>query len=262
MIRPTALMLALATLSIPAGAQPVGDARGQAVVKVALVDADAMPDFRDRLMSALLEGGVRLSTTSDGRDVPVPTLIVSARVQPGGMTASVASGSGYCVGGTRLSATVDLRVRDAASGAVAWGGVVPASVTVGSDVVAGRRVGADDCGSMTPASADYRRLTTTLALATARRIAFQIAPLRVAAVEGRSLVLDRGAPLVPLGAMVQVAGIGGAPVLYRVTAATPASATATPYGTPAAIAPGAIARILENDDPAAHARRFEKVDLP
>lgn len=262
MIRSTALTLALAALSIPAGAQPVGNAQTSAVVKVALVDADAMPDFRDRLMSALLEGGVRLSTTSDGRDVPAPTLIVSARVQPGGMTVGVTSGSGYCVGGTRLSATVDLRVRDAISGSVAWGGAVPASVSVGSDVVAGQRVAAGDCGSMTPASADYRRLTTTLALATARRIAFQIAPLRVVAVEGRSLLLNRGAPLVPLGAMVQVAGTSGAPVLYRVTAATPASATAMPYGTPAAIAPGAIARILENDDPAARARRFEKVDLP
>ena len=72
MIRAAALILALGTLSPPAGAQPVGDARDPAVVKVALVDADAMPDFRDRLMSALLEGGVRLSTTSDGRDVPAP----------------------------------------------------------------------------------------------------------------------------------------------------------------------------------------------
>lgn len=245
-------MVALAVT--PASAAPV--------VKVAGVDAEAMPDLRDRIMSLLLSAGIPLSTTRNGRDMPAPAFVVSVRVQPQGATASVASAAGYCVGGTRLAAAADLRMRDAASQAVVWGDSVTGSVSIGRDIVAGRGVGVGDCGSAAPWTADYGRLTDALAQAIVRQIAFRLDPLRVVAVDGRTLVLNHGGALVPLGAMVQVASVTGAPVLYRVSASTPASATAVPHGTAAAVAPGAIARILEEDDPAASARRYEKVDLP
>lgn len=231
----------------------------QAVVKVATVDAEAMPDFRDRLQSALLESGaLRLSTAQGGRDIPTPDVTLSARVSPQGMTASVASGRDYCVGGTRLAGSVDVRMRNAATGVVIWGGMVTTSVSVGSDMVAG----GDGCSAMTPGSASYRRLTTALALAVARRVTFRITPLRVVAVEGRSVILNRGAPLVPLGAVVQATGPSGIPVRLRVTAASGTTASATFAGDPAALQPGAIAEVLDQDDPGANARRYEKVDLP
>jgi len=236
-------------------------ALGQAVVKVATVDAAAMLDFRDRLQSALLESGaLRLSTTQGGRDLPTPDVTLSARVQPQGMTASVASGRNYCIGGTRLGGTIDVRMRNAATGAVIWGGIVTTSIAVGSDMRAGDY--SDGCSAMTPDSASYRRLTTALALAVARRVTFRITPLRVTAVEGRTVILNRGAPLVPLGATVLVAGATGAPLRLQVTAASGTSASATFAGDPGAISPGAIAEVLEEDDSGANARRYQKVELP
>lgn len=229
-------------------------------VKVATVDAEAMPDFRDRLQSALLEGGVQLSTSAGGRDRPAPDMIVSARVQPQGATASVTSARDYCIGGTTLGATADLRVRDARSGAVLWGGMITKTVSIGSDVVAGG--GAGTCGSMTPWIGEYRRLTNALALAVARRIVFRVRPLRVVSVAGRTVVLNQGGALLPLGTMVQIAGAPGVTSRVRVTATASDRATASFVDAPRPIAPNAGAEIIEEDSAAANARRYEKVDLP
>jgi hypothetical protein len=231
-------------------------AQGQATVKVAAIEEGPLGGFRDRLQSTLLESGVvRLSTTSGGRDMPTPDYVVTGRVGAPDMAVSTSAAGDYCVGGTRLSASFDLRVRDA-RGSMVFGGVVDASAEIGSQVVGGE----GGCSSMTPADPSMRRLGNALALAAARRIAFTLVPMRVAALEGGEIVLNHGGALVPLGAIVQVAANGGAPVRYRITASTPASAP--PIGAAEPVAVGAIARLLETDDPQANARRFHKVELP
>ena len=233
-------------------------AQGQATVKVAAIEEGPLGGFRDRLQSTLLESGVvRLSTTSSGRDMPTPDYVVTGRVGAPDMAVSTSAAGDYCVGGTRLSASFDLRVRDA-RGSMVFGGVVDASAEIGSQVVGGE----GGCSSMTPADPSMRRLGNALALAAARRIAFTLVPMRVAALEGGEIVLNQGGALVPLGAIVQVAANGGAPVRYRITASTPASASAAPIGAAEPVAVGAIARLLETDDPQANARRFHKVELP
>jgi hypothetical protein len=233
-------------------------AQGQATVKVAAIEEGPLGGFRDRLQSTLLESGVvRLSTTSGGRDMPTPDYVVTGRVGAPDMAVSTSAAGDYCVGGTRLSASFDLRVRDA-RGSMVFGGVVDASAEIGSQVVGGE----GGCSSMTPADPSMRRLGNALALAAARRIAFTLVPMRVAALEGGEIVLNHGGALVPLGAIVQVAANGGAPVRYRITASTPASASAAPIGAAEPVAVGAIARLLETDDPQANARRFHKVELP
>ena len=233
-------------------------AQGQATVKVAAIEEGPLGGFRDRLQSTLLESWVvRLSTTSGGRDMPTPDYVVTGRVGAPDMAVSTSAAGDYCVGGTRLSASFDLRVRDA-RGSMVFGGVVDASAEIGSQVVGGE----GGCSSMTPADPSMRRLGNALALAAARRIAFTLVPMRVAALEGGEIVLNHGGALVPLGAIVQVAANGGAPVRYRITASTPASASAAPIGAAEPVAVGAIARLLETDDPQANARRFHKVELP
>jgi hypothetical protein len=233
-------------------------AQGQATVKVAAIEEGPLGGFRDRLQSTLLESGVvRLSTNSGGRDMPTPDYVVTGRVGAPDMAVSTSTAGDYCVGGTRLSASFDLRVRDA-RGSMVFGGVVDASAEIGSQVVGGE----GGCSSMTPANAGMRRLGNALALAAARRIAFTLVPMRVAALEGGQIVLNHGGTLVPLGAIVQIAANGGAPVRYRITASTSASASAAPIGAAEPVAVGAIARLIESDDPQANARRFHKVELP
>jgi len=233
-------------------------AQGQPTVKVATIEEGPLGGFRDRLQSALLESGVvRLSTNTGGRDVQTPEYVVTGRVGAPDMAVSTSAAGDYCVGGTRLSASFDLRVRDR-RGAVVFGGVVDASAEIGSQVVGGE----GGCSSMTPASPSRRRLGNALALAAARRIAFTLVPLRIAGVDASEIVLNHGGALVPLGAVVQVAANGGAPVRYRITASTPASASAARIGPAEPVAVGAIARLIETDDPQANARRFHKVELP
>ncbi len=233
-------------------------AQGQAAVKVATIEEGPLRGFRDRLQSTLLESGVvRLSTSSGGRDVPTPDYVVTGRVGAPDMAVSASAAGDYCVAGTRLSASFDLRVRDA-RGSVVFGGMVDASAEIGSQIVGGE----GGCSSMTPADPSMRRLGNALALAAARRIAFTLAPLRITGGDGTEIVLNHGGALVPLGAIVQVASDGGAPVRYRITASTPASASAAPFGAAEPVSVGAIARLIETDDPQANARRFHKVELP
>jgi hypothetical protein len=233
-------------------------AQGQAAVKVATIEEGPLGGFRDRLQSTLLESGaVRLSTSSGGRDLPTPDYVVTGRVGAPDMAVSSSAAGDYCVGGTHLSASFDLRVRDA-RGSVVFGGMVDASAEIGSQIVGGE----GSCSSMTPASPGMHRLGNALALAAARRIAFTLVPLRIAGVDGAEIVLNHGGALVPLGTIVQVAANGGAPVRYRITASTLASASAAPIGAAEPVAVGAIARLIETDDPQTNARRFHKVELP
>lgn len=139
------------------------------------------------------------------------------------------------------------------------GGTLTKTIDVGSDMVAGSGSG---CGTATPYDVPYDRIETSVAAALARQIAFQLAPLRVVSTDGRGIVLSYGDPLLPLGAQVSVAGRDGRPQRYGVVDATPGSADADPVGDASPVAPGAIATIVEDDDPAADARRFRKVDLP
>lgn len=233
-------------------------AQEQVVVKVAAIEEGPMGGFRGRLQSTLLESGVvRLSTSIGGRDVPTPNYVVTGRVGAPEMAVSTNSAGDYCVGGTRLAASFDLRVRDA-RGSVVFGGVVDAGAEVGSQIVSGE----GGCSSMTPSNPGMRRLGNALALVAARRVAFTLVPLRIVAVNGTMIVLNHGGALVPLGAIIQVASNGGDPVRYRITASTPASANAEPIGSAAIVGIGAIARVIESDDPQANARRFHKVELP
>lgn len=252
MIRRLSVAIFTLIYTVPALAQE------HVVVKVAAVEEGPMGGFRDRLQSTLLESGVvRLSTSSGGRDVPAPNYVVTGRVGAPEMAVSASSARDYCVGGTRMVASFDLRVRDA-RGDVIFGAVVEASAEVGSEIVSGE----GECSNMTPANPGMRRLGNALALVVARRVAFTLVPLRIVAVNGTMVVVNHGGVLVPLGAIIQVASNGGDPVRYRITASTPASANAELIGSAAIVGISAIARVIEGDDPQANARRFHKVELP
>lgn len=220
------------------------------------------PELRERIQSAILESGrLQLATTRDGRDVPAPQLVVTGRVTGLGLTTSTAEARDYCVSGVRAAASLDLRVRDARSGRVVFGGTLTRSMESGSNVVTGRSA-PGSCGIPTPSVASYGRLQRELALAAARTITFHVSPLRIASTNGRSVVLNYGGAMVPLGTIVMIASDDGHPVRYRVTAATPASADAEPMGDVRPVSAGAIASVVESDDPAANGRRYQKVELP
>src|SRR5579859_3801756 len=217
----------------------------------------AFPDLRANLQSMLLASRqIGLSSNVSGHDLPAPDLVVTGRVAGLGLTASKASGPDYCVGGTRAVASLDLRVRDAHSGAILFGGNVTKSVALSSNIVAG---GAR-CGTMTPDDASYDRVEGALALVAARTVLFHIAPLRVTGISGRRIALNYGTPILTLGTIVQVTGAGGFPLRYQVVAATAEAAFADPDGEAGPIAPGTLAQLIEEDDPAANARRTERVE--
>src|SRR5579859_1086662 len=187
----------------------------------------AFPDLRANLQSMLLASRqIGLSSNVSGHDLPAPDLVVTGRVAGLGLTASKASGADSCVGGTRAVASLDLRVRDALSGATLFGGNVTKSVALSSNIVAG----GGRCSTLTPDDASYDRVEGALALTAARAVLFHIAPLRVTGISGRHIALNYGTPILTLGTRAQVTGAGGFPLRYQVVAATAEAAFAEPDG--------------------------------
>lgn len=217
------------------------------------------PEFRDRLQSAIAESGsLALSTQTGGRDLPAPKYVVTGRITGLGVTQSHASAEDYCIGRATIAASLDLRMRDAVTGAVVYGGTITKNVEIGSHIVAGD----SNCGTNAPSRASYATVQREAALAAARALAFRVSPLRVTGVQGRKIALNYGVPMLSLGMIVDVPDGFGTPVRYRVTGAMAGRAVADPVGDAAAIASGTVANVVESDDPAANGRRFEKVDLP
>lgn len=220
---------------------------------------EQFPQMRTGLQSALLESGrVQLATAKDARAAAAAPLVVSASVSGLGMETSRASGADYCIAGTRVRGTMDYRVRRGRGGPVIHGGTVTKSVEVASHAVAG----SNDCSTFAPSQTDYRQLQGELALATAREIIFKVEPLKVLALSGSRVVLNYGAPFIKMGSAVDVEDEWGVPVRFRVTNAGEGRSLAQPVGDTRPVAVSARARLIENDDPAANGRRFERVELP
>ncbi|HEX8444121.1 MAG TPA: hypothetical protein VF631_10800 [Allosphingosinicella sp.] len=272
--------LLLAALMLPAsltGTQAA--AQGRPAVKVAEIESDRdcsvfaafwgawlviecrnnFPQLRDRIQSAIAQSGkLGLSARSGGRDLPAPAYVLSGRVSALETTSSRATAVDYCVAGTNAAASLDVRVRDARSGAIVYGGTVTRTASLAHHVVAGE----GGCSAGPAGRASYASLQNDLALSAARAVSFHVVPLRVTQVSGKRINLNYGAPLLAMGAIVQVPDISGAPVRYRVSGAMADSAVADAMGDVGDIRPGTRALYIESEDPAANGRRFEKVDLP
>nr|WP_314447367.1 hypothetical protein [uncultured Sphingomonas sp.] len=214
--------------------------------------------LREGLQSALVETGqMSLSTSKNGVDVPRPNLVVSGRVQGLGFENSRTTAAGYCVAGTRVKGSLDLRVREAGSNRVIHAVTVSRSVEVSGHVVAG----GGSCSSSNGRREHYDLLQRELALTAARTLAFKIQPLRVSGSQGRMISLNYGSPLLKLGTILQVMTASGIPAKYRVTGTLGGQSYASPMGVAGTVAPGAPADVLDEDDPQALGRRFERVEL-
>lgn len=217
------------------------------------------PQFRERLQSAIAESGtLSLFTQAGGTDLPAPRYVVTGRITGLGVTTSRASAEDYCIGRATVAASLDLRMRDAVTGAVVYGGTIIKNVEIGSHVVAG----GSDCGTNAPSQASYATVQRETALAAARALAFRVSPLRVSGIQGRKIALNYGAPMLSLGMIVEVPDGFGTPVRYRVTGSMAQRSVAVPTGDGGEVVTGTVANVVESDDPAANGRRFEKVELP
>ncbi len=167
-------------------------------------------------------------------------------------------GGDYAVSSSTMTVNMDVTLQDA-SGRIVYGGLLTKQLETGFSMET-RGLATESSRS---GQALYTELQHQVALAVARVVAFRIEPLRVTAASPQRVELNYGSPLLQLGQMVQVTAPNGAIVRYTITGAGPASAQADLYGgNAAAVAPGAEAIVIENEEAAAHARRFERVDLP
>ena len=189
--------------------------------------------------------------------------VVSGRLSDAAGTATTVSsgapGSAMGLSSAATQVSMDVTVRDG-SGRIVHG----ALITKRLETSGGMTTPGLTSANARSAEATYAELQQQVALAVARNVAFAIEPLRVTAVTGSGIQLNYGAPLLQLGSLVQVTAADGTIVRYNVTGAGQGSAQATYQGggPAAAVTPGNRAIALEADDPAANARRFERVDLP
>jgi hypothetical protein len=156
---------------------------------------------------------------------------------------------------------MDITLRDPA-GRIAYGGLLTKQLETGSTI----RTRGLETSSSRSGEALYTELQNEVALAVARLVAFHIEPLEVRAVEGKTIHLNYGSPLLALGTIVHATSHDGfTTVRYSVTSSSPEGATAQvdgEVGDWTRIGPGSLANVIEADDPSANERRMDKVDLP
>ena len=208
--------------------------------------------LRARVRSALTESGRLGVTMAPGR------YSVTGTVTEVGVQSTSGGGATYAVGGNRAFAGLDVKMVDTRTGRLVWGGTVTRSVDAGSYINAGAGGAASGMGPQ----AIYTSLQRELALAAARGIAFHIDPLRVAAVDGGSVRVNYGGPLLELGDQLDVVGGDGRPIRYRVTSASGDGAWAKAESAGLQPTPGASVTYIEKESGAANARRVERVELP
>lgn len=219
---------------------------------------DHFASLRLSLQAALASAGSVAVATSGGGGY-----VLSGRISDvsGGGPAAPAEGvpvGGFAVSTSAMTVNMDVTLRDPA-GHIVFGGLLTKALETGFSMDAGGM----RSESSRSGEALYTELQHQVALATARMVVFHLEPLRVVMNAGDRVTLNYGAPLMALGQLVQVQAADGAAVRYRVISAGQGSAQASPVGdTTHPIQPGALATVIESEDPAANARRFERVDLP
>lgn len=221
---------------------------------------DHFAGMRNALQTALAaSGGVALRGQSGRYVVSGRLLDVSGGPGQDAPTARPPGDGGYAIATTGMRVVVDVTVRDGA-GRIVYGVPLVKTIETGSDIrVDGFRASGGESGE-----ALYGRLQQEVALAVARSVAFHFTPLRIESVNGQSVQLNYGAPLLKLGTIVQVIAPAGKVLRFNVVASDERGAVARldNGGDVSTLTPGATASVIEADDPAANARRFEKVDLP
>lgn len=221
---------------------------------------DNFATMRSSLEAALAaSGGVDLGP---GGDYVVTATLSDVSGGPGGAApdAPDMGESGFAIATSGMRVNVDVTVRDR-SGRAVFGTLLTKTIETGYDV----KVGTFQASANESGQALYGRLQQQVALAIARAVAFHFTPLEVVGGDGRQIRLNYGSPLLTLGTTVQATSPdGGTMVRYNVVSAAPGSALARVEGggDPSRIVPGSRAIVIEADDPAANARRFDKVELP
>lgn len=183
--------------------------------------------------------------------------VLTGRVAELGLVTGSASESGYTMNTSRAVATLDFTLRAPGRDRALYTGTATGSVDVSSGI-------ATDGGSFSSESsarATYAALQRETALAAARMVAFEVDPLRVVSVSGRRIILNYGAPLLDMGATVQVADTSGVPVTYRVTGSMTDTAVAE-AAVDSSVAAGSRARFIERAASPGGVNRYPKVDLP
>lgn len=167
---------------------------------------------------------------------------------------------GYAFSKTGIYTSFTVTVTDS-TGKVVHGGLATKVVETGA------RINADGTYAATSMTGDavYGVLQNEVALAIARIVAFNIVPLAVTETDGDRIALNYGAPLLKLGATINVpTGSGLRSYRYSVVSAANGSAIAEVEGDvdTSAVRVGTVATYAEEDDPAANGRRYDRVKLP
>jgi hypothetical protein len=211
--------------------------------------------MRSTLQAALASSGTLRVASRTGRyTVSINITGVSAD------DTQSASGQDFSISRSFMTVNMDVSVRDSA-GRTVFGGLLTKRIETGSDM------SNTDFQSSSNASGEaaYGRMQNELALAAARMVAFHFSPIQVTSAQGKQVNFNYGSPLLQLGSLVMVASPDHrAMIRYRVTSASSgfAMASADGGGDFSAIVPGSVGSYIDDNDPAANGRRFEKVELP
>lgn len=208
-----------------------------------------------------LRASLEAALASSGRVVVGPggRHILSVQLSELGSSNSAVQGAGYSVQSERTTVTMDVSLRDR-TGRIVFGAPIVQQMETGSNIETAEMSSSGDQSGRTI----YTQIQQQVAVAAARAIAFQLAPLRVVAVRGRQIDVDAGSPMLSTGSVLTVTSASGEMLRYVVSGAANGRSTAELDGDGDAsrVRPGNLATVIDAGDPAAKGRRFRRVDLP
>ena len=216
------------------------------------------PTMRTSLEAALASSG-HFVVGAGGYRVNLTLSDVGARASAV-VNASGYAPEAYASQSSSLFINIDVAITDKA-GRVVYGGVLTKNLPLSSASGANEFVQAD----AQDGKGVYTQLQHEAALAAARVVIFHIDPVKVLGHSGNQIKLDYGQPILPFGGIVRVKAANGFDdIRFRVTTSDDGSAVAEKDGDGNVndIAPGTTATFVENDSPAANARRFKREELP
>jgi len=209
------------------------------------------PQMRSTIASALASAG---PVYSDG------SYTLTGRITDVGYDAQTVDTKGSSIVDQYMVVSVEFQVRSK-TGKVVYGG----ALTKRLNILTGTETAEVSYARAQSGRTTFSQIQQQIGFAVARAVIFHFNPLRVVDNDGKSIALNFGAPLVPLGSAVIVATASSLQGRrLTVTSSMSGRAVATsdaniplrdvPIGSPVTFA--------ESDDPAANSRVYERVELP
>lgn len=257
------------TLAAPAGAQPLIEVQPIRAELDCQLYADywglwLVQECRNNFAALATRLGSAVSETGRAqlrhpRAGSRPNYRLSGFITELGVHESGFADTGSSRDGSQAVGMFDFRLTDVSTGQVVLAQTVSARVPI-----SGSSSQSDGLTSYSRSSPNliYNEIQRQLSLSVARAIAFHFEPIQLTWVDGRTIGLSYGGPLLEIGDLVLVSRPRAVSARFRVIEVTPQGAIAQAVGQIPGVSQGATVTYIDVNDPMQNSGTQPRVELP